>query len=68
MTQPDTASWWKRLSDLAANGPAPGDNAEVEEFITDVERLTNAARELLRPRAVSPCRARLMRYPVTPKS
>jgi hypothetical protein len=43
-------------------------DAELLEFIAAAEKLTAAARELLRPRAVSPSHARLMRYPMTAKS
>lgn len=57
------ATWWDRLSELATNGPADNELAEAEAFIAEAERMTNSARELLRPRAVSPCRAKLMRYP-----
>lgn len=62
---PFTAADWQRLTVLAANGPKDGEYAEAEAFIAAAERLTNAAREIIRPRAVSPSRARLLRYPVT---
>jgi hypothetical protein len=67
MIHPDSAAW-ARLTDLAANGPQPGEFEAAAAFIAECERLTNAAREQIKPRAVSPSQARLMRYPVTPKS
>jgi hypothetical protein len=68
MTNPDTAAWWQRLEQLATVGPDADEFEEAERFIAAAERMTNAAREYLRPKAVSPCRARLMRYPVTAKA
>jgi hypothetical protein len=38
------------------------DTAAAEAFIAECERLTNAAKELLRPRAVSPARAKMIRW------
>jgi hypothetical protein len=63
VTYPNTA-WWDQLCDLADNGPREGEYAEAERFIAEAERMVNAARELLRPKAVTPSRARLMRYPI----
>ena len=43
-------------------------HAELEEFIAAAERLTAAARELLRPRATTPAKAQLQRYVMTKPS
>jgi hypothetical protein len=70
MTQPipGTAAWWNRLEQLATVGPDPDDYEAAERFIAEAERMTNAARALIDPGAVSPAKARLMRYPITPKT
>lgn len=65
MTYLDTA-WWHRLEQLATVGPEPGEYAEADKFLADAEAMVNAARELIKPRAVSPAKARLQRFPVTP--
>jgi hypothetical protein len=59
---------WDRLCQLAAVGPAPGEYAAAEAFISECERLTSLARNQIRPRTVSPVKAVLMRYPSTAKS
>lgn len=66
MIHPNTA-WWQELERLATVGPQADEYEAAEAFIAEAEKMTNAARELLRPRAVTPSRARLMRYPITPK-
>jgi hypothetical protein len=65
VTRHDIANWWERLGELATNGPKPGEYAEAEPFIAEAERLIGAARELLRPRAVTPSHARLLVNPVS---
>jgi hypothetical protein len=68
VTRPDTA-WGERLERLATTGPQPGEREAAAAFISECERLTAAARGLIHPTgAVSPAKARLMRYPITPKS
>jgi hypothetical protein len=62
--QSDTASWLDRFTELVDSG----DYAEAERQLAAAEAVTNVARELIRPRAVSPCRARLMRYPAKPRN
>lgn len=62
MTTPDSA-WWDRLTDLATNGPRDDELEEAERFLAEAERLTAIAKQWLRPRAVSPAQARIMRYP-----
>jgi ABC-type Fe2+-enterobactin transport system substrate-binding protein len=39
--------WWQRLERLAAVGPAPGEEAEAEEFIAAAEKMMNAAKALI---------------------
>lgn len=67
MTDPFTASDCDRLCDLADYGHMPGNYAETGRFIAAAERITNAAREILRPKAATPSHARILRYPIAPK-
>jgi hypothetical protein len=41
-------------------------HAQAWDRLCEAEQAVNAAKELLRPRAVSPAKARLQRYPATP--
>jgi hypothetical protein len=59
---PDS-EWFARLTELATNGPRDDELQDAERFIAEAERLTNLAKGLLRPGAVSPAKARLMVYP-----
>lgn len=52
---------WHRLEKLANGGPQV--HAQAEAVIAEAERLTAAAKALLHPGAVSPAKARMMRYP-----
>lgn len=64
MTPETPTAWWDRLTELAANGPKPGEEAEAEEFIAAAEKMTAAAKALMQPRALTPAKAaQLMRYP-----
>jgi hypothetical protein len=67
VTHLNTAAW-ERLCELATRGPEPGQFAEAEAFIAEAEALTNAARALINPCAVSPAKARILRYPITPRA
>jgi hypothetical protein len=58
MTPPDTAAWWTEVQRLIA----AGDYAHADLLISDAERAVNAAKALIRPRAVSPAKARLQRF------
>jgi hypothetical protein len=53
---------WDRICTLAEHGPQPGQSyAELEELLTKAEEVTNRARALVQPRAVSPSKARIFR-------
>jgi hypothetical protein len=59
---PDQATW-NRICALAERGPKPSDDlAEIDAWLTEVEAITNQARELIRPRSTTPAKAKMTRW------